>query len=252
MELKMLNPGIPTYIFTELKTTGLVLAGTSTADGGKNLALHTGLPRESALRDRKSFFTSIGINPEDICVLNQTHSTTIIPVTETNRGMGALDHLQTVDGDALITDTPKLPLMILTADCAPLFLLDPVRKAIGLVHAGWKGVAAGILSKTIHEMGERFDCKTSNLLLGIGPMIRSCCYEVGTEMGTHFDKDLFLHKNQRMFLDLPQAIIRQATSEGLQIQNIFDSGLCTCCISHFHSYRRDKTAGRIGSYLMLK
>jgi copper oxidase (laccase) domain-containing protein len=101
-------------------------------------------------------------------------------------------------------------------------------------------------------MNIQFGSKASELILGIGPMIRSCCYEVGEEMKRHFLPDLFEKGKNGLFLDLPQALIRQALSEDLQARNIHDSGLCTCCIAHLHSYRRDKTAGRLGSFMMLK
>jgi hypothetical protein len=86
----------------------------------------------------------------------------------------------------VVTRTPGLTLRILTADCVPVFLIDPVRRAMGLVHAGWRGVHKGIVKKAVRRFSMDFQCRTENICVAFGPHIQNCCYDVGPDLAGFF------------------------------------------------------------------
>ena len=155
------------------------------------------------------------------------------------------------DADAYITNEKNLPIAIRTADCVPVFIFDPRQWAIGLVHAGWKGTYKLILPKTVQQLEEKFNSKPSDLKIVLGPSIRVCCYQVGEEFRDHFplqvkDRDGFL------YADITGANRDQLLKAGVLQENIFDSGLCSCCNRNYFSFRRDGVkAGRMISVMML-
>jgi len=156
------------------------------------------------------------------------------------------------EADGIIGREADLPVAVRTADCLPVFLYDPVRRAIGLVHAGWRGTRAGIVGKTLAKMTQEWGTRPEDVLAAFGPAIGSCCYEVGSEFHEHFPEDI-IEREGRIFLDLPGANRRQLTAVGLRPDNIRECGICTCCRDEWFSYRREGTAaGRHLSWMMLK
>ncbi len=242
---------IPYSSFDEFNNEN-VISGTSTSHNLMNLALHTGANTSETINNRKLFFNTFGIDHQTVSVANQIHSDIILKITEREKGRGASDHLESPDGDALITNVPDIPLLILTADCAPLLVYDRINQAIGLIHAGWKGTRAHILLKTLERMKNEYGSKAEDISIGLGPMIRSCCYKVGPEMRSHFDAEYFIQKENDLYLDLAKANREQSVSFGIPYENIIDSHSCTHCDSRFHSFRRDKTPYRIGTFMMLR
>lgn len=156
------------------------------------------------------------------------------------------------DADAYITDEKNLPIAIRTADCVPVFIFDPHRRAIGLAHAGWKGTTKEIAAKTVQKMQKKYSCLSSDLKIVLGPSIRECCYQVGAEFRDCFpayvqDRGGFL------YADVISANRDQLLQAGVRQANIFDSGICTCCHKDYFSFRRDgEKAGRMISLMMLK
>jgi YfiH family protein len=138
------------------------------------------------------------------------------------------------EGDALVTNESGLSIGVRTADCVPILLLDSKQRAVGAVHAGWRGSASQIVRCAIHKMIQTFDSEPKNIFAAIGPCVRECCYEVGYEVRQRFGKE------GRGNLDLAGENKRQMESAGLPTHQIFDSCLCTCCqIETFYSYRRE-------------
>ncbi len=155
------------------------------------------------------------------------------------------------DADAFITNKPGIPIAIRTADCVPVFLYDPVKNAVGLAHAGWKGTQAQIAAKTAKTMQDKFGSKCYDLKVVLGPAIRSCCYEVGEEFIGYFPQDV-KERDGRLYLDMVAANRRQLIEMGLKDENITDSGVCTCCDKKYFSFRRDgEKAGRMISLMMI-
>ncbi len=171
--------------------------------------------------------------------VNQTHSDIVISAAEP----GFLG-----EGDALITAQPGLLLEIRTADCVPVLLVDPSRRVIAAVHAGWRGTAASILEKTVSAMIANFGAAPGNLFAAIGPAIERCCYEVGPEVAEKFGVV------GRTHLDLISLNRQQLTTSGVPDGQIFRVGGCSRCGNEtFHSYRRDGTAaGRMASAIAIR
>lgn len=150
------------------------------------------------------------------------------------------------DGDALASDTPGLLLEVRTADCIPVLLVDPVRRAVAAVHAGWRGTEAQIVAKTAALLRDRFGCR--NLEAAIGPGIGVCCYEVGPEVAERFGL------SGRRRLDLAEQNRSQLVAAGVAPESIFRVGDCTRCEAGlYHSYRRDRDqAGRMASAIGIR
>lgn len=175
-------------------------------------------------------------------------------------------------GDGLITRTPGLLLAVMTADCLPVMVVDPKRRAVGVFHAGWRGTVARIVEKGIGEMRKHFGTRPSDVKAVIGPGIRGCCYQVGEELKDKFESqfsyvaELFRETKERdeihekypllfltarapghselpkqIFLDLAEANRRQLLAAGVPARNIFDVGECTAChTDRFFSHRAEK------------
>lgn len=158
---------------------------------------------------------------------------------------------QITEADGAVTNLPNLPLAVRTADCLSAFIFDPPHKAIGLVHAGWKGTRKEIIPNAIRLLIKKFGTRPADLKIAFGPSIRSCCYQVGEEFKRYFPKEV-KQTPRGLYLDLPLANKRQLVALGVKSKNILDQEQCTCCSKNFFSYRRDgKKAGRMISVMML-
>lgn len=145
------------------------------------------------------------------------------------------------EADGLVTGTPGLLLGIRTADCLPVLMADPEHRAVAAVHAGWRGVAGGIVPRALSAMRQSFGSQPKNLHIAIGPGIGPCCFEVGPEVAVQFGRE------GRVHLDLANEIALQCRVNGLPDQQVDSAHLCTFCDpSEFHSYRRQGLgAGRM-------
>jgi len=153
--------------------------------------------------------------------------------------------------DALVTAVPAVPLLMRFGDCAPVLFFDSVRRAIGIAHAGWRGVVACTVQATVQTMTEQLGCDPADLWAGIGPTIGPCCYEVGPEVVSAVAAVCrpgarIAHRvNGRTTLDMPAAIRAQLHAVG--VGRVEDSGLCTACrVDEFFSHRAEH--GRTGRF----
>ena len=184
---------------------------------------------------------------EKIVTILQVHGRRVLMATPRYLENGKIS-----EADAAITDVAHLPLAVRTADCLSIFIFDPKQKAIGLVHAGWKGTKKKIVSNTIAMMKKKFSSQTKNLKVAFGPSIRSCCYQVGEEFKKYFPKEVS-EKALGLYFDLPLANRNQLLALGVERKNILDMKFCTCCDQRFFSYRREgERTGRMISLIMLK
>lgn len=231
-----------------------------------NLALHVGDLPEDVIANRKRFVMSLGFNVTDIVTPNQVHGDKVFRVDENYRGCGCNNYADSIpETDALITNTPELPLMLCFADCVPIFFVDVKNCAVGLAHGGWKGTIKKIAAKTLLKMNAEFGTQPKDCLIGIAPSIGSCCYEVG---GAVIDKckaalpnnhdELLINRDGKIYLDLWRANVIQLMEVGVPEENIDVAGKCTCCESSwYYSYRAaqkknlDRT-GRIAALIALK
>ena len=204
--------------------------------------------------NRKNFLSSLGINYKDLICAKQVHGNSVRYVSEEHKGRGALAYEASIpDTDGFITDIRNLPLAIFTADCLSIFLYDPQKPAIGLVHAGWRSTKAGIIACALELMQSKFKADPGQLLVGFGPCLRSCCYEVSGDFRNNFASGL-VERGKRLYLDLAQVNKKQLMDSGAKQENISDSGVCTYCgPQDFFSFRREQEAsGRMLSVIMLK
>ena len=178
-----------------------------------NLALHVGDEPNDVLFNRKKFVHSLGFNLADIVTPNQVHGDKIFRADENFRGCGATNYADSIpETDALITNTPNLPLMLCFADCVPIFFVDVKNCAVGLAHGGWKGTLKKIAAKTLLKMHSEFGTQPKNCLIGIAPSIGACCYEVGENVIDACKKsfpenhdELLIKRNGKIFFDLWRA-----------------------------------------------
>ncbi|MBI3683818.1 MAG: peptidoglycan editing factor PgeF [Acidobacteria bacterium] len=159
-------------------------------------------------------------------------------------------------GDAMFTNRMGLRLAIRTADCLPILIADPVRRVVAAVHAGWRGAALAIASKTIAVMAAECGSDPGDLIAAIGPGIGGCCYEVGPEVAVRFSAWFpeLGDATSPVRIDLAEAIRRQLGAAGVPPGRILAAGLCTRCNhEEFHSYRRDgDRAGRMVSSIGIR
>ena len=271
---------------TNLGTFSWLAHGFSTRGGGFSRAygknsLNLGFTkhdsRATVERNRAAFLRELGAAGRppgrdcgDILTLRQVHSDVI----------HCVDSLpdEALVGDGLLTATPGLVLAIQTADCLPVILVDPKRRAVGAFHAGWRGTVKRIAEKGVGGMRRWFGSRPQDLKAVIGPGIHGCCYEVGEEVRTRFESQfayagglfrevresdpvrekyplLFLTARapghgelpNKIFLDLVEANRRQLLAAGVPAKNIEASPLCTSCrCDLLFSYRAEKgTTGRM-------
>lgn len=205
----------------------------------------------------------IRANPRSLTTGEQVHADRVAVVRGCDRGRGALDLSTRLPGtDAMITNLPRTPLMVLVADCTAVGLYDPVKRAIGMAHAGWRGTAAGIAGKMVAGMRAEFGSRPEDLLAGISPSIGPCCYEVGREVVAAFQEsypeagDHFFSrpKSGKPRLDLWQANLWQLVEAGIRNSNIEVAGKCTACHADtFYSHRAEGgRTGRFGAVIMLR
>lgn len=154
--------------------------------------------------------------------------------------------------DALVASVPAVPLLMRFADCAPVLLFDPVQRVVGMAHAGWRSVVAGVVEATVRTMRERMACDPGDLWAGIGPTIGPCCYAVGPEVAAAVEAacppgaGVVRDADGRVLLDLPAAVQAQLRAAG--VRQIEGAALCTSCrVDEFFSHRAEcGHTGRFG------
>lgn len=186
-------------------------------------------------------------------LLHQVHSAGVLAVDDVPPGKP--------DADALITNRPGLLLVVKTADCLPLFLVDEDRRAVAAVHAGWRGTAARIAAAAVAALKARFGSHPASLLAVLGPCIGPACYEVGEDVVASFGGDpgagspLFTasKRHGRYLLDLPAANRLQLEAAGVVPARIRKAGVCTHCSPDLLSWRRDRrTDARLYNFIGIR
>jgi len=232
-----------------------------TADGGDfNLALHTPGPKETVLKNRKDFARALGRREEDLTAAEQVHGRSVRVLTGEDRGRGAFSRESALqDTDALVLTDPALLGVIFTADCLPVILFDPHRRIGGVIHAGWKGAAAGIVTAALEKIRGETGSPAGEILAVTGPAIGSCCYQVDRPvfdaMTGRFPEtgDAFIPDGPDHWrFSLEEAVRRQLLTRGVREEHIETAGICTCCSGEFFSWRGDgPDTGRMATFLTI-
>ena len=210
-----------------------------------NLGLIKGDSRRKVIVNQRRFFNAIRIPAERTVQGIQVHGDRIRIVTEPGTYPGT---------DGLITTQKELVLLIKTADCPAVLLVDPQQRVVAAVHAGWRSVVKGILEKVIQLLNDQFNSRPANILCAVGPGIRNCCYEVRQDVWKIFPEDVIVRRDDKCFLDLPRAIRIRLLNLGINENHLDDSGLCTSCrVDLFFSHRRDRgQTGRMMAAIYLR
>jgi hypothetical protein len=207
-----------------------------------------------SLKNREIFLSGLGIDYRQLVCARQVHGVGVRYAGESDKGKGALSYATALaDTDALVTDKKNLALAVFTADCLSVFLYDPRRLAVGIVHAGWQSTKGNIVREAIRVMQDKFDTRSRDLLAGFGPAIRECCYEVGAEFRGYFPGGIIERKG-RNYLDLAGVNKGELLDAGVAGKNISDCKICTSCRNDkYFSYRIEAgKAGRMMSVIMLR
>lgn len=180
--------------------------------------------------------------------VNQVHGTEILTIDRRVTNWETFDSTAHSEGyDAIVTNQPNLLLSIQTADCVPVLFLDEVRRVVAVAHAGWRGTLAGIVTKTLQVMQDRFRCHPRTIRVAIGPSIGVCCYEVDGTVLTplkrafpSWSEMVDGGSRSRAHLDLRGLNRWQLEEAGVSPSRIETVNLCTSCRPElFYSYRRD-------------
>lgn len=246
-----------TYLFKNLSShkncTHLVTQKDLTEPYSFSLALHTQENSKEILQNRSYFKEQY---PHlSFIVAKQTHSDNIHIIKE-NKERGWNEAEDAIENcDALITNQKNIMLNILTADCVPILLFDPIQQVVGAVHAGWKGTKEQIVLKTIQKMQNEFNSNPQDIMAGVAPSIGRCCYEVEWNVAKYFEHidHAYTQKKEKYMLDLPYINKLQLLKAGLNIEHIEMSHVCTACkVEDYFSYRKEGgCSGRFMSMIAL-
>lgn len=254
------------YTIDEFENTGKVKTCVSLRTGGVssgqygtlNLGYKTDDDKSNIDRNLDILCSGAGFNKSNMVISDQVHGDRCRVVYEEDRGKGIVKESD-IDGiDALVTDRRNIALCIFTADCVPVFLFDERNHAIGLCHAGWRGVVNRIVPKTIDMMASHFGTVPGDLTAAVAPSIGPCCFEVGADVAVQFERTfgrsggIIIEEKGSLRINLWNALKTQLENSGIK-RNIINSGLCTYCNEDkFYSYRRDGSkTGRMVSILQL-
>ncbi len=262
---------MPYLAFPLLERTGLAAHAFSTRLGGvsegkfasANFSVTRGDEPERVAENFRRMAAALGVDPKRFVLSFQTHTTNVRKVTEEDAGKGVTKDRDYRDVDGLITDVPGITLVTFYADCVPLYFLDPVHKAIGLSHSGWRGTVMRMGQATLQAMEREYGTDPADVLCCIGPSICQDCFEVGPEVieefcGTFDEKywpELYYGKeNGKYQLDLWRANEIILFEAGVKKENFQTTGICTRCNpDHLFSHRyHGKERGNLAAFLCLK
>ena len=160
----------------------------------------------------RRFCAAVGSDVSRLVLSRQVHRDDVRLVTADDCGKGLWRQRDYDSADALICATPNIPLVVLSADCGVILLHDPIRGAIGAVHAGWRGTAMGIVGKAVDEMVRRFGCEASHIRAAIGPSIGACCFET--------EADVPLAMREALGADAERFIVRRGAKWHVDLKAI--------------------------------
>lgn len=263
--------GVTFLTYPEFDKLPGVVHGFSTRLGGcsegiyasMNLSFTRGDKEDAVKENYRRISAALGFLPEDIVTSDQTHTANVRVVTEEDRGNGITKSRPYTDVDGMVTNVPGLVLATFYADCVPLYLVDPVHKAIGLSHSGWRGTAAGIGEVTVEALRKNYGSDPADIYAAVGPSICQECYEVSEDVIVEFRKafsaelwpKLFYKKqNGKYQLNLWEANRQIFLQAGILPEHISMPGICTCCNPDFlFSHRASKgKRGNLGAFLGIR
>lgn len=261
---------VPLLRFPVLEETGVVEHCFTTRLGGVSEGIYTSMnlgftrgDKEEAVQENYGRIAQcMGASKDAFVCSDQTHTTYVKKATKEDAGCGVTRPKTYQDVDGLITNVPGLVLSTFFADCVPLYFVDPVHRAIGMSHSGWRGTVGRMGRATILAMGQEYGTKPEDLICAIGPSICKDCYEVSEDVAEAFaaefkgqeEKILEAKGNGKYQLDLWKANEIVLLEAGVKKSHLAVTNLCTCCnpellFSHRASHGK---RGNLGAFLRLK
>jgi len=188
---------------------------------------------------------SAGLSAAWLAAARQVHGHRVLKVDAPAAAQGQ-------EADALISRVPGVVLGVYVADCLPVFLLDPSTRTLGLIHAGWRGIRAGVVPETLAAMRDLCGTDAGGWLAAIGPHIGACCYRVSPQMAAPFRPRARAQRLGGTFLDLAEEVLGQLEAGGVLRPAVAVCDRCTCCHpDEFYSFRRDKSQARMLAFAAL-
>lgn len=284
------NQEMAYFTFAGLEQTGIVEHFFSTRYGGVssdylyslNFSYSQGDLKENVDENFRRAAAHLGMTGSDIVCSQQTHTTNVRKVTAADKGKGIVRERDYTDVDGLITNEKGIILATFYADCVPLFIVDPVNKAIGLSHSGWRGTVGKMGKVTLDQMQAEYGTNPEDVRIAIAPSICQNCYEVSEDVALAFEKNfiqddakaaeylvryqqdytqqdiddclMYQKEDGKYQLNLWYANFRVFRDAGVPDKQIEVTDVCTCCnpeILFSHRASRGRR-GNLGAFMMLK
>lgn len=262
-----------------LEETGMVKHCFTTRIGGvsegifstMNLSFSRGDDRTAVETNYRRLAEAMDVSYEKFVFTDQTHTVNVRKVTEKDAGCGIVRDRDYQDIDGLITNAPGLVLSTFFADCVPLYFVDPVHRAIGMSHSGWRGTATRMGKVTLEAMSREYGSRPEDMICAIGPSICQDCYEVSADVAETFAREFRGHERE-ILAESPKNRTIDAAAEkkyhlnlwraneivllqaGVKKEHIAVTDICTCCNSEvLFSHRASHgKRGNLGGFLCLK
>jgi YfiH family protein len=249
MQRRVLDGGIPVLVPERIEADGFLVAFSERAGGisdepfrSLNLGLRCGDDPARALENRRRLCGALGVPP--FALVRQVHGERVVRAGRARAGGGFEDPSTALgSADAIVTSARRVPIAVLTADCVPVVLADPPTGRLAVVHAGWRGVASGVLGSALRQFGD-----PGRLEAAVGPAIGPDHYPVGRDVAEAVSAAspggaVLARSDSWILLDLPATVVR--ILEGAGIRAIDRADVCTACErERFFSHRRDGVTGR--------
>ena len=219
--------------------------------------------RNNVTENYRRIAAAIGFLPEQIVMSAQTHTTNIRQVLAADIGSGYTKERSYSNIDGLMTNVPGAVLTVFSSDCVLILAADPVHKAIGAVHSGWRGTVGNIAGRLLEEMKRAYQTNPADVTAVLGPSICGACYEIGPEVAEEFRKQypeewwpslLREKENGKYLLDLWQGCALNLQMAGVLPENIRKPDICTYCnpALMFSHRRQFGKQGNMGGFISIK
>lgn len=219
----------------------VIIAQSTLEDGNMSFALGE---QDQTIFNRRRFLQRLGLNLDNLIAAGLVHGSECAPVGIEDCGRGAYSLENAIpDTDALVTTGKNIILAVTTADCLPIFIWDEEQSVIGIAHAGWKGLAGGVVKNLLKKLRSLRPTNLYNLHVKIGVGIGRCCYTVDTDRLKRFAHLGFCHiyhrEGEKVHLDLKAVARILLEREGIPASNLETASECSACGGKYPSYRRD-------------
>ncbi len=260
---------VPLLYFPSLEETGIVKHCFTTRQGGVsegifsslNLSFTRGDDHKAVTENFRRLAKAMDVEFEKFVFTDQTHTTNVRRITGDDAGKGLICERDFRDVDGLITNVPGIVLSTFFADCVPLYFVDPVHRAIGMSHSGWRGTVGRMGKATLEAMAWEYGTRAEDVICAVGPSICQDCYEVSEDVAEAFRQEfagqegeiLISKGNEKYQLDLWKANEIVLLEAGVMKEHLTVTDICTCCnpkslFSHRASHGK---RGNLGGFLCL-